>query len=77
MGGVLFVWASDSVGLGESGGSVGEDAHLITTVEPLSKKGCFTVQAIVQRSAVHHVMVDLFALGARAILVTDIHACRL
>ena len=47
------------------------------TVAPLSKPGWFAVRAMVQRSAVHQVMDDLFELGARAILVTDIHACRL
>ncbi len=47
------------------------------TVAPLSKAGWFAVRAMVQRSAVHQVMDELFELGARAILVTDIHACRL
>ena len=47
------------------------------TVAPLSKAGWFAVRAMVARSAVHQVMDDLFELGARAILVTDIHACRL
>jgi ATP phosphoribosyltransferase len=47
------------------------------TVAPLSKPGWFAVRAMVERSAVHQVMDDLFELGGRAILVTDIHACRL
>ncbi len=47
------------------------------TVAPLSKPGWFAVRAMVERSAVHQVMDELFELGGRAILVTDIHACRL
>jgi ATP phosphoribosyltransferase len=47
------------------------------TVAPLNKPGWFAVRAMVQRSAVHQVMDELFELGGRAILVTDIHACRL
>ena len=35
------------------------------------------VRAMVERATVHRVMDDLFELGGRAILVTDIHACRL
>ena len=47
------------------------------TVAPLSKPGWFAVRAMVERASVHQVMDELFELGARAILVTDIHACRL
>lgn len=47
------------------------------TVAPLSKPGWFAVRAMVERASVHQVMDDLFELGGRAILVTDIHACRL
>lgn len=47
------------------------------TVAPLSKPGWFAVRAMVERASVHRVMDELFELGARAILVTDIHACRL
>lgn len=47
------------------------------TVAPLSKPGWFAVRAMVERSAVHQVMDELFEVGGRAILVTDIHACRL
>jgi len=35
------------------------------------------VQAMVLRSDVHRIMDELYDLGARAILVTNIHACRL
>jgi len=35
------------------------------------------VQAMVQRDDVHRVMDELYDLGARAILVTDISNCRL
>jgi ATP phosphoribosyltransferase len=47
------------------------------TVAPLSKPGWFAVRAMVERASVHQVMDELFEVGGRAILVTDIHACRL
>lgn len=47
------------------------------TVSPLHREGWVAVQAMVQRTEVHRVMDDLYDLGARAILVTDIANCRL
>ena len=47
------------------------------TVSPLHREGWVAVQAMVLRRDVHHVMDELYDLGARAILVTDIHNCRL
>ncbi|MEZ5186890.1 MAG: ATP phosphoribosyltransferase [Candidatus Nanopelagicales bacterium] len=47
------------------------------TVSPLREKGWVAVRAMVERVRVHQVMDELFELGGRAILVTDIHACRL
>jgi ATP phosphoribosyltransferase len=47
------------------------------TVSPLHREGWVAVQAMVQREAVHQVMDELYDLGARAILVTDIANCRL
>jgi ATP phosphoribosyltransferase len=47
------------------------------TVSPLQREGWVAVQAMVPRSDVHRIMDELYELGARAILVTDIHACRL
>jgi ATP phosphoribosyltransferase len=47
------------------------------TVSPLQREGWVAVQAMVLRHEVHRVMDELYELGARAILVTDIHACRL
>ncbi|MFC7531208.1 ATP phosphoribosyltransferase [Actinoplanes sp. GCM10030250] len=47
------------------------------TVSPLHREGWVAVQAMVQRSSVHRVMDELYELGARAILVTDIANCRL
>ncbi|AEV87330.1 ATP phosphoribosyltransferase [Actinoplanes sp. SE50] len=47
------------------------------TVSPLHREGWVAVQAMVQRSQVHRVMDELYDLGARAILVTDIANCRL
>jgi ATP phosphoribosyltransferase len=35
------------------------------------------VRAMVPRRDAHRVMDDLWELGARGILVTDIHACRI
>jgi ATP phosphoribosyltransferase len=47
------------------------------TVSPLHREGWVAVQAMVRRSEMHRVMDELYQVGARAILVTDIHACRL
>ena len=47
------------------------------TISPLRKEGWVAVQAMVARVEVHRIMDELYDLGARAILVTDIHACRL
>ena len=46
------------------------------TVSPLAKPGWQAVQALVPRNQAQQVMDDLWAIGARAILVTDIAACR-
>lgn len=47
------------------------------TVSPLHRKGWVAVQSMVLSGQVHLIMDGLYALGARAILVTDIRACRL
>ena len=47
------------------------------TVSPLQNREWMAVRAMVPRKRTNRVMDDLYALGARAILVTDIHACRL
>jgi ATP phosphoribosyltransferase len=47
------------------------------TVSPLHDQGWAAVRVMVRRDATNQVMDDLWALGARAILVTGIHACRL
>lgn len=47
------------------------------TVSPLAREGWVAVRAMVKRSVAQSVMDDLWELGARAILVTDIAACRL
>ena len=47
------------------------------TVSPLHDKGYAAVRAMVPRNRTNQVMDDLYDLGARAILVTDIAACRL
>ena len=47
------------------------------TVSPLHDKGYVAVRAMVPRNITNQVMDDLYDLGARAILVTDIAACRL
>jgi ATP phosphoribosyltransferase len=47
------------------------------TISPLHREGWVAVQAMVRRGDVHQIMDELYDLGARAILVTDIHACRL
>lgn len=47
------------------------------TISPLQRQGWLAVQAMVRRAELHRIMDELYELGARAILVTDIHACRL
>lgn len=47
------------------------------TISPLQKEDWVAVRAMVKRSDVHDVMDQLWNLGARGILVTDIHSCRL
>ena len=47
------------------------------TVAPLAKEGWMAVRAMVPRSDAQKIMDDLWAIGARAILVTDIAACRI
>ena len=47
------------------------------TISPLQKSDWNAVRAMVRRSEINRVMDELWAVGARGILVTDIHACRL
>lgn len=47
------------------------------TVSPLHDRGWVAVRAMVPRRDTNRVMDDLWDIGARGILVTDIHACRL
>ena len=47
------------------------------TISPLRTEGWSAVRAMVPRKQAQKVMDDLWGLGARGILVTDIHACRL
>lgn len=47
------------------------------TISPLQKDDWVAVRAMVKRSDVHEIMDKLWDLGARGILVTDIHSCRL
>ncbi len=60
-----------------------EDATRLTpgleapTVSPLSKPGWVAVRSMVPSKSAQRLMDDLYDLGARAILVTDLRACRL
>ncbi len=47
------------------------------TVSPLHDKGWVAVRSMVPRSTTNQVMDELYDMGARAILVTTIHACRI
>jgi len=47
------------------------------TVAPLHNREWAAVRAMVRRDQTNRVMDQLYDLGARAILVTSIHACRL
>lgn len=63
--------------------SVADQACAITpglespTISPLQKQDWVAVRAMVLRVDTNRLMDELWALGARGILVTDIHACRL
>ncbi|MFT4263675.1 MAG: ATP phosphoribosyltransferase [Nocardioides sp.] len=47
------------------------------TVSPLHREGWVAVRVMVPRENAQRLMDDLWDIGARAILLTDIHACRL
>ena len=47
------------------------------TVAPLHDRDWAAVRAMVPRTDTNRLMDELWDLGARAILVTEIHACRL
>lgn len=47
------------------------------TVSPLHERGYSAVRSMVERHRTNQVMDELWELGARGIIVTDIHACRL
>jgi ATP phosphoribosyltransferase len=47
------------------------------TISPLHSEGWVAVRAMVPREQTQRIMDDLWEIGARAILVTDIRACRL
>jgi ATP phosphoribosyltransferase len=60
-----------------------EDAVRLTpgiespTVAPLHREGWSAVRAMVPRAGAQRLMDELYEIGARGILLTDIHACRL
>jgi ATP phosphoribosyltransferase len=47
------------------------------TIAPLHREGWYAVRSMVRRDEAQKVMDELYGLGARGILSTDIHACRL
>lgn len=47
------------------------------TVSPLHREGWVAVRSMVPRDGAQRLMDSLWGIGARGILVTDIHACRL
>ncbi len=47
------------------------------TISPLHREGWVAVRAMVPRQGAQRLMDELFDIGARGILLTDIHACRL
>jgi ATP phosphoribosyltransferase len=47
------------------------------TVSPLHREGWVAVRSMVPRATAQKVMDELYDIGARGILTTDIHACRL
>jgi len=47
------------------------------TVSPLHREGWVAVRAMVPRDGAQRLMDELYEIGARGILLTDIHACRI
>ncbi|MDX6326922.1 MAG: phosphoribosyltransferase [Nocardioidaceae bacterium] len=47
------------------------------TVSPLHREGWVAVRSMVPRATAQQIMDELYEIGARGILTTDIHACRL
>lgn len=47
------------------------------TISPLRREGWVAVRVMVRREGSQRLMDELYDLGARAILLTDIHACRM
>ncbi len=47
------------------------------TISPLGKSGWVAVRVMIPRAGSQRLMDELYSAGARAILLTDIHACRL
>ena len=47
------------------------------TVSPLHREGWVAVQSLTPRAEVHRIMDELDEVGAKGILVTNIHACRI
>jgi len=47
------------------------------TVSPLHREGWVAVRSMVPRAGAQRLMDQLYGIGARGILLTDIHACRL
>jgi len=47
------------------------------TVSPLNKEGWVAVKAMIKRSSANNIMDQLYELGARGIIVTEIRSCRL
>ena len=46
-------------------------------MSPLHREGWVAVRSMVPRAQAQRIMDDLYQIGARGILTTDIHACRL
>jgi ATP phosphoribosyltransferase len=47
------------------------------TISPLQREGWVAVRAMVPRAGAQRLMDELYGVGARGILLTDIHACRI
>lgn len=47
------------------------------TISPLHREGWVAVRSMVRRAGSQRLMDELYVIGARGILLTDIHACRL
>ena len=75
---ILEMLAQEPVGVSELARRLEVDkAGVSRVLASLHREGWVAVRAMVPRDGAQRLMDELWEIGARGILVTDIHACRL